>query len=142
LKLLFERIAVPMVRAGTRGAWFGGLRMVAIDGLVFDVPDTPPANDEEFGVATEAALACRDLSRLSLKDVLVPAAAGHHGDARPKPTRRAMAAAWTGVGLGRSGGACYLPETLAIRRSARRPGAPTSTARSTGASCRPVPDAA
>jgi hypothetical protein len=48
LKLLFERIAVPMARAGTRGAWVQGLRVMAIDGLVFDVPDTP-ANDEAFG---------------------------------------------------------------------------------------------
>ena len=48
LKLLFERIAVPMARAGTRGAWFRGLRVMAIDGVVFDVPDTA-ANDEEFG---------------------------------------------------------------------------------------------
>jgi hypothetical protein len=48
LKLLFERIAVPMARAGTRGAWFRGLRVMAIDGLVLDVPDTPD-NDEEFG---------------------------------------------------------------------------------------------
>jgi Insertion element 4 transposase N-terminal len=48
LKLLFERIAVPMARPGTRGAWFHGLRVMAIDGLVLDVPDTP-ANDEEFG---------------------------------------------------------------------------------------------
>ena len=47
LKLLFERIAVPMARAGTRGAWVHGLRVMAIDGLVFDVPDTP-ANDEAF----------------------------------------------------------------------------------------------
>jgi hypothetical protein len=48
LKLLFERIAVPMARPGTRGAWFHGLRVMAIDGLVLDVPDTPE-NDEEFG---------------------------------------------------------------------------------------------
>jgi len=34
LKLLFERIAVPMARAGTRGAWFHELRVMAIDGLV------------------------------------------------------------------------------------------------------------
>jgi Insertion element 4 transposase N-terminal/Transposase DDE domain len=48
LKLLFERIAVPMARPGTRGAWFHGLRVMAIDGLVLDVPDTPD-NDAEFG---------------------------------------------------------------------------------------------
>jgi len=48
LKLLFERIAVPMARAGTRGAWFRGLRVMAIDGLVLDVPDTPD-NVAAFG---------------------------------------------------------------------------------------------
>ena len=48
VKLLFQRIAVPMARAGTRGAWFHGLRLMAIDGVVLDVPATP-ANDEAFG---------------------------------------------------------------------------------------------
>lgn len=48
MKLLFERIAVPMARAGTRGAWYRGLRVMAIDGLVLDVAATPD-NDEEFG---------------------------------------------------------------------------------------------
>jgi hypothetical protein len=48
LKLLFERIAVPMARAGSRGAWFHGLRLMALDGLVLDVPATPD-NDKEFG---------------------------------------------------------------------------------------------
>jgi hypothetical protein len=48
LKLLFERLAMPMARAGARGVWLRGLRVMALDGLVFDVPDTS-ANDEEFG---------------------------------------------------------------------------------------------
>ncbi len=48
LKLLFERLAVPMARAGTGGAWFHGLRVMAIDGLVLDVPDSPD-NAEAFG---------------------------------------------------------------------------------------------
>ena len=37
MKRLFERIAVPMARPGTRGAWYRGLRVMAIDGLVLDV---------------------------------------------------------------------------------------------------------
>src|ERR1700709_2840885 len=45
LKLLFERIAVPMARAGTRGAWVHGLRGMALAGLEFDVAATT-ANDE------------------------------------------------------------------------------------------------
>ena len=48
LKLLFHRIAAPMARPGTRGAWCYGLRVMAIDGLVLDVADTPD-NDKEFG---------------------------------------------------------------------------------------------
>ena len=48
MKLLFERIAVPMARAGTRGSWLRGRRVMAIDGLVLDVPATPD-NDKEFG---------------------------------------------------------------------------------------------
>src|SRR5918997_858180 len=47
LKLLFERIAVPMARPGTHGAWFDGLRLMAIEGLVLDVPATAD-NDEAF----------------------------------------------------------------------------------------------
>lgn len=48
LQVLFERLAVPMARPGTRGAWLGGLRLMAIDGVVLDVPDTK-ANAAEFG---------------------------------------------------------------------------------------------
>jgi transposase IS4-like protein/DDE family transposase len=55
MKLLFERIAVPMARAGTRGAWFRGLRVMAIDGLL-DVPATK-ANAEEFGRSGNATAA-------------------------------------------------------------------------------------
>jgi len=46
--MLFERVAVPMARAGTRGAWLRGWRVMALDGVVLDVPDTP-ANLAEFG---------------------------------------------------------------------------------------------
>jgi hypothetical protein len=48
LKLLFQRIAVPMARPGTRGAWFHGLHVMAIDGVVLDLADTPD-NDKAFG---------------------------------------------------------------------------------------------
>ena len=54
MKLLFERIAVPMAWAGTRGAWLRGLRVMAIDGLVLDVPATK-ANDKEFGRSGNAS---------------------------------------------------------------------------------------
>jgi hypothetical protein len=40
LKVLFERVAVPLARPGTPGAWLRGWRVMAIDGVMIDVPDT------------------------------------------------------------------------------------------------------
>jgi hypothetical protein len=48
LRMLFERVAVPCAQRGTRGAWLGSWRLMAIDGFVLDVADTP-ANRQEFG---------------------------------------------------------------------------------------------
>jgi hypothetical protein len=48
LKMLFERVAEPLSVAGTPGAWLGARRLMAIDGVKLDVPDTP-ANIEGFG---------------------------------------------------------------------------------------------
>jgi hypothetical protein len=48
LKLLFDRVAEPLAVAGTPGAWLGARRLMAIDGVKLDVPDTP-ANIEGFG---------------------------------------------------------------------------------------------
>jgi hypothetical protein len=48
LRLLFERVAVPVAKAGTPGAWLGGRRLMAIDGFVLEVADTP-SNEAEFG---------------------------------------------------------------------------------------------
>ncbi len=48
LRELFRRVAVPMARPGTKGGWFHGWRVMAIDGVVLDTPDTP-ANLDEFG---------------------------------------------------------------------------------------------
>lgn len=46
LEELFHRVAVPMARPGTRGAWFRSWRVMAIDGVILDVPDTPENNQE------------------------------------------------------------------------------------------------
>lgn len=43
---LFHRIATPIAQAGARGAWFHSWRVMAIDGVVIDVPDTPENNAE------------------------------------------------------------------------------------------------
>jgi len=48
MRELFDRIAVPLARAGTSGGWLRSWRLVAIDGVQIDVPDTP-ANLGEFG---------------------------------------------------------------------------------------------
>ena len=48
LRLLFERIAVPCAQRGTRGAWLASRRLMAIDGFMLDIPDTPE-NDAAFG---------------------------------------------------------------------------------------------
>lgn len=48
LAALFDRVAVPMARPATVGAWFHGWRVMAVDGVMFDVPDTPE-NLAEFG---------------------------------------------------------------------------------------------
>jgi hypothetical protein len=48
LKRLFERVAVPMGGPGVPESWFAGYRVMAIDGVVLDVPDTPD-NETEFG---------------------------------------------------------------------------------------------
>ena len=48
LKALFERVAEPLAAPGTPGAWLGARRLMAIDGVKVDIPDTP-ANIGEFG---------------------------------------------------------------------------------------------
>lgn len=40
LAALFDRVAVPMARPATIGAWFHRWRVMAVDGVVLDVPDT------------------------------------------------------------------------------------------------------
>jgi Insertion element 4 transposase N-terminal/Transposase DDE domain len=50
LRELFHRVAVPIAERGTPGAWLGQFRLMAIDGVRMDVPDTPD-NDEAFGRA-------------------------------------------------------------------------------------------
>lgn len=48
LKELFHRVAVPMARPGTRGSWYYEYRLMAMDSVVLDAPDTPE-NVSEFG---------------------------------------------------------------------------------------------
>src|SRR5258708_1750598 len=47
-RALFERVAVPCAQRGTKGAWLGSRRLMAIDGFVLDVPDTKE-NAAAFG---------------------------------------------------------------------------------------------
>jgi Insertion element 4 transposase N-terminal/Transposase DDE domain len=48
LRLLFEKAAGPLARAGTAGALWRGLRLVSLDGTTLDCQDTG-ANWERFG---------------------------------------------------------------------------------------------
>jgi Insertion element 4 transposase N-terminal/Transposase DDE domain len=51
LRELFGAVAGPIATAQTRGAFLGGLRLMAIDGTTLDVADTPE-NDRAFGRPT------------------------------------------------------------------------------------------
>ncbi len=48
MKELFDRVAVPIARPATTGAWFHGRRVMAVDGVIFDVADEA-GNMEAFG---------------------------------------------------------------------------------------------
>jgi|SRR5438270_442373 hypothetical protein len=48
LRELFGRIAAPAAGRGTKGAWLGSRRLMAVDGYMLDVADTPD-NVKEFG---------------------------------------------------------------------------------------------
>lgn len=48
LQELYARVARPLAGPGTHGAWLAGLRVMAIDGVQLDVPDTAD-NEDEFG---------------------------------------------------------------------------------------------
>jgi hypothetical protein len=48
VRLLYERLARPLATPGTPGACYHGLRLVAIDGVVYNVPDSE-ANAKAFG---------------------------------------------------------------------------------------------
>ncbi|HEU5006932.1 MAG TPA: IS4 family transposase [Jatrophihabitantaceae bacterium] len=48
LRALFDRVAAPMLEAGTGPGWCGPWRVMAIDGVILDMPDTVE-NVEQFG---------------------------------------------------------------------------------------------
>jgi hypothetical protein len=48
IRELYARLARPLAGAGTPGAWLGDLRVMAIDGVQLDVPDTAD-NEDAFG---------------------------------------------------------------------------------------------
>jgi hypothetical protein len=50
LRALFDATVHPLATEATRGAWYRGLRLVAIDGAMLDVPDTAE-NEQRFGRA-------------------------------------------------------------------------------------------
>jgi Insertion element 4 transposase N-terminal/Transposase DDE domain len=48
LRRLFVEVAGPLATADTKGAWYRGWRLLAVDGTTLDVADTP-ANQAAFG---------------------------------------------------------------------------------------------
>jgi hypothetical protein len=48
VRLLFERLARPLASASTPGAFYHGLRLMGLDGVIYNVPDSE-ANAEAFG---------------------------------------------------------------------------------------------
>lgn len=48
LRTLFDRIAAPLAKPSTPGAWLRSWRLMAIDGVQIDIPDSD-ANLKEFG---------------------------------------------------------------------------------------------
>lgn len=48
LRVLFERVTNPVAGLGTKGAWLASRRLMAVDGFMLDVPDTPE-NFAAFG---------------------------------------------------------------------------------------------
>jgi Insertion element 4 transposase N-terminal/Transposase DDE domain len=48
VRQLFVQVVRPLAQLDTPGAFYHGLRLMGIDGVVFDVPDSP-ANDAAFG---------------------------------------------------------------------------------------------
>jgi Insertion element 4 transposase N-terminal/Transposase DDE domain len=48
LRLLFERIAHPLATLATPGAFYKGLRLMGLDGVIYNVPDSD-ANADAFG---------------------------------------------------------------------------------------------
>lgn len=50
MRELYERVAVPVAGLGTTGAWLRSRRLMAVDGFVLDVPDTP-SNIDRFGLS-------------------------------------------------------------------------------------------
>jgi Insertion element 4 transposase N-terminal/Transposase DDE domain len=48
MRALFDRVAVPVALAGTKGSWLWGYRLMSIDGTTLDVADTA-ANEAAFG---------------------------------------------------------------------------------------------
>ena len=52
IRTLFDRIAAPLAKPSTPGAWLRSWRLMAIDGVQIDVPDSE-ANLAEFGKAQD-----------------------------------------------------------------------------------------
>ena len=99
LALLFSRVAGPLAPAGTSGAFWRGFRLVAVDEIAFELPDTAE-NTAAFGRAPAIGQARQ---------------AGHAGqagrDGAPEARLVALGESRTGALLGAACGAAAHPGT-------------------------------
>lgn len=94
LRVLFERTAVPVAGRGTKGAWLGSRRLMAVDGFMLDIADTPD-NVKEFGRLDEGPKA----SAFPQARVVTLAECGSHADVAASfgPCRTDERALLTGI---------------------------------------------
>jgi hypothetical protein len=91
LALLFSRIAGPLAPAGTSGAFWRGFRMLSVDEIVFELPDTAE-NTAAFGRPSAARIAAQ-------------------GEGAPEARLVALGETRTGALLGAAFGAASHPGT-------------------------------
>jgi Insertion element 4 transposase N-terminal/Transposase DDE domain len=92
LRALFDEIARPLAAPGTPGAWFHGWRVMAVDGTVLDVPDTPE-NADAFGKPgnAEGVGACPQIRLVGLGECGTHAIVGAAMDAHTVGERELFA---------------------------------------------------
>lgn len=95
LETVFRQVAGPLAVAGTPGAWWRGLRLPALDGTQYDVPDSvsngdtfdgPSTGGTPFGFPQVRAAVLAEIGAHAVLDAgLGGYRDGHRGAGRPVP---------------------------------------------------------